>query len=63
MRVKFLHTTPSDSPEAPFQAGQIIDIPISKQVRTWIQEGSAVALDEPREEAAVLERPRARGSR
>ena len=69
MKIKFLQTTPSDHPAAPFQAGQIIDIPLSEQVRAWVDSGAAVALEgeatvlgAPPEQATDA-RPRKRGSR
>jgi len=71
MRIKFLVTTPSDHPAAPFQAGQIINIPMDERVRGWLRDEIAVALDAEPEaaslgdppETAARSRPRTRGSR
>lgn len=37
MRIKFLQTTPSDSPDAPFQAGQVIEVAtLTAAMRAWL---------------------------
>lgn len=70
MRVKFLRTVPSGSPDFPFQAGQIIVLPkLTAEVRQWLADEAAVLLaDEPEtamfREAlndAMLPRGKARG--
>lgn len=74
--VRFRQTTPSDNPDFPFQAGQVITVPrLSDAVRTAIREQQADVLggaeDEPDEMAALgsapetaqLPRPRPKGSR
>ena len=70
--IKFLQTTPSDNPDFPFQAGQIVDLPMSKRVQQWITDGFAVVIAPAREEKTVLggpeetateTRPKSRGSR
>lgn len=70
MRIKFLETTPSDAPEYPFQAGQIITVQsLTAQYRRWVKDGRAVTLDdeaadlgEPLETAAVG-KAKSRGAR
>jgi hypothetical protein len=67
MRVKFLQTTPSDNPDFPFQAGQVIDITsVTAPIRAALKTGSAVILANPEDlvtataeasERAVLPRP------
>ena len=53
MRLKFLQTLPSASPDAPFQAGQIIDVPqVWPELRRWIED-KLVAVIATEEEAAV----------
>lgn len=64
MRVRFLHTTPSSSPEFPFQAGQIIPVEgLTKAVKRWIESGFAEVVREEPELATmrVPERAVSRG--
>jgi hypothetical protein len=68
MRLKFLQTTPSDNPNFPFQAGQVVDVDeLSPSMRAAIASGAAVLVFAPGPEAAVValsERavlPRAKG--
>jgi hypothetical protein len=57
VRIKFLHTTPSENPAFPFQAGQVIEVPaLTPSMRAAIEEHQAVLLSEP-PEAAVQEMP------
>ena len=67
MRIKFLESCPSDSPEYPFQAGQIIDVDEpSPHVLGLVASGRAIRLDideravEP--DAATPEPVRVKGS-
>lgn len=62
MILKFLHTTPSQNPDFPFQAGQRIEVPkLTPEMRGWIKDGFAVlvgeeiatAVVEPTERAVV----------
>lgn len=71
MKLRFMQTTASDSPEYPFQAGQIIEVPgLTRTMRGWLRDGWAVLVDEPEAavmgaapERATVARPRARGKR
>lgn len=71
MTIKFLQTTPSENPDFPFQAGQIVDLPMTKRVQQWIADGFAVVVVPEREKAvlgapeetATESRPRGKGSR
>ena len=71
MNIRFLRTTASDSPEYPFQTGQIVDLPMSARVRQWIEDGAAVVVVPEREttmlggpeEKATLRQPKPRGRR
>ncbi len=66
MELKFLRTTPSASPDAPFQAGQIINVEtLLPEMRQWIRDGAAVLVTPELEaatvapvERAVLPRPK-----
>lgn len=54
MRIRFMQTTPSACPDAPFQAGQVIEAPsLTHEIRAWIKEGSAIVLPEAPEAAMV----------
>jgi hypothetical protein len=68
MRLKFLHTIPSDNPHFPFMAGQVVDVEqLSPSMRAALETGAAIIVSDPGPEAAVVgasERavlPRARG--
>ncbi len=72
MRLRFLHTVPSDNPHFPFQPGQILEMPrLTSEMRHWLREGWASLLPEPAEaavlddppEMATVSRPKGRGSR
>lgn len=60
MRVRFLQTTPSAAPDAPFQPGQMIDVPgLTREIRDWLKEGYAVVVPDALEAAAVAAPERA----
>ena len=72
MRIRFLQTTPSDSPDAPFQAGQTIEVAtLTAAMRAWltpVRDGLPLAVLLPEApEAAMLEpaeravQPRSKG--
>jgi hypothetical protein len=72
VRVRFLQTTPSASPDFPFQAGQVITLSrLTPEIRQWLNDARAVLLDDEPEAAAlgdapqqaVEPRPRRRGAR
>jgi hypothetical protein len=72
MRIKFLETTPSESPTCPFQAGQIIAVErLTPALRRAVTDGHAVLLEEAPERAALgapaetstESRPKAKGRR
>ncbi len=57
MTLRFLQTTPSASPDFPFQAGQVVkDLPrLSPEMRQWIRDGVAELIrDEEPIEAVVV---------
>jgi hypothetical protein len=54
--IRFLHTTPSMNPEAPFQPGQVICLDrLTPDFQRWIDLGFAEAVPATREHAV---RPR-----
>jgi hypothetical protein len=72
MTLKFLETVPSECPEFPFQAGQVITVKrLTAELKRWIARGAAVVLEDDPETAALGEpleqatepRPRPRGPR
>jgi hypothetical protein len=47
VRVRFLQTTPSASPDFPFQAGQVITLSrLTPEIRQWLNDARAVLLDD-----------------
>jgi hypothetical protein len=55
MRIKFLHTTSSENPAFPFQAGQVIEVPeLTPAMRSALAAHQAVLLSEPEPEAATI---------
>jgi hypothetical protein len=73
MRIRFLRTTPSQLPDFPFQAGQIVHLPhLTPEFRQYLKEGAAEVLppengaetaDLEPGERAVESRPKPRGKR
>jgi len=71
VKIRFLATVPSQSPDFPFTAGQTIDMPeLTRDVRAALVDGRAVRLDEPEAavmgappDVAVQARPKGRGAR
>jgi hypothetical protein len=68
MRIKFLHTTPSENSAFPFQAGQVIEVTeLTLSMRAALEAQQAVLLPEPEPEAATVQmseravKPRAKG--
>jgi hypothetical protein len=58
VRVRFLMTTASMIPDVPFQAGQIIDLPmVTDAVRAWLTDGRAELVPESREAATLAPPP------
>lgn len=54
MRLKFLRTTASQSPEYPFRAGQIIPLErLTPEFRRFVRDGAAEVLPEDDTERAV----------
>jgi len=67
MILRFLRTTPSASPDFPFQPGQRIQVTkLTAEMRAWIKDGSAEIVreaptestDEPDPERAVTQKGR-----
>lgn len=62
MTIRFLQTTPSDSPEHPFQAGQIISVAEPSPYLLSLLDGvRAEAVKDTEPELAVVTAPRKRG--
>jgi hypothetical protein len=58
VRLKFLESAPSSAPDAPFQAGQTVDVAtLSPEMRAALTAGSAILLPETAApvEAAVVD--------
>jgi len=55
MKIRFRHTTESDRPEYPFQAGQIIALPrLNRKFSRWLKEQRIeIVQDEP--ERAIVD--------
>lgn len=54
MRIKFIQTTPSDSPDYPFVPGQVIDVEkMTRVIRQWVADGAAFVLAEAPIQTAV----------
>lgn len=56
MRLKFVRTTPSNSPDFPFQPGQIITLAaLSPEAEQWLRNGDAEPLpeDDPDQHAVI----------
>lgn len=54
MKIRFLLTTASDSPEFPFVAGQVIHVDhLRSHMRKWLRDGNAELLPDVQPEAAV----------
>lgn len=58
MRIKFLQTAPSASPDAPFQPGQIVDVAtLTPELRAALQvqsDGSVLAVVLPEGDDAII---------
>jgi hypothetical protein len=62
MTIRFLQTTPSDSPEHPFQPGQVISVATpSPYLLSLIDGVRAEAVRDTEPEMAVATAPRKRG--
>lgn len=65
MRIRFLQTTPSASPDHPFQPGQTIEVSkLTQEMRSWLKSADghqprAVLLKDEPERAVVRGRERA----
>ena len=60
MKLRFLKVTPSNNPEFPFQAGQIIHVEkLTGEMKRWLKEGLAVALPDSFEAASIADPERA----
>lgn len=60
MTIRFLQTSPSASPEYPFQAGQVITVPrLTREMARALETGSAIVLTETPETASVSASSRA----
>jgi hypothetical protein len=58
MTIRFLQTVPSENPEFPFQAGQVISLPVlPSYLRDHIKAGRAVLVTEDRIERAITPDP------
>jgi hypothetical protein len=57
MKLKFHQTLPSDAPEYPFRAGQVIEIAKpTKAMLGWIKRGWAEVLKDEPERAVIPDR-------
>jgi hypothetical protein len=58
MTIRFLQTTPSDNPDAPFQAGQVIEVAkLTATVRGWlsaVRDGMPMAVVVPDEPQSAM---------
>ena len=62
MTIRFLQATPSDSPDHPFQAGQVISVAEPSPYLLSLLDGvRAVAVKDTEPEMAVAVAPRKRG--
>jgi len=59
MKLRFLRTTPSETPDFPFQPGQVIYVDVlDDEMRKWVDDGSAeVVRDDSDNDSETTDAP------